>query len=109
MKWPAVVVVARRTARKNRQIDYVGEDHLRMMMRLRVFPLIVPVVEGTLPSLPQYAEQMRGLLLVEGEDIEPKRYNATPANFEHLEKTHPLKDEIEIRLMSYTESSRVCG
>jgi len=99
MNWPAVLVVSRRTARKNRQIDYVGEDHLRIMMRLRIFPLIVPVVEGTLTSLLQYAKQMRGLLLVEGEDIEPKRYDARRANFQYLEKTHPLKDEIEIRLL----------
>jgi gamma-glutamyl-gamma-aminobutyrate hydrolase PuuD len=42
---------------------------------------------------------MRGLLLVEGEDIEPKRYKARPENFKYLEKTHPLKDEIEIRLI----------
>jgi gamma-glutamyl-gamma-aminobutyrate hydrolase PuuD len=44
---------------------------------------------------------MKGLLLVEGEDIEPKRYKARPENFEHLEKTHPLKDKIEIHLLRH--------
>jgi putative glutamine amidotransferase len=62
-------------------------------------PLIVPVVDGTPACLPQYMERMGGLLLVEGDDVEPKRYAASKANFEHLEKTHPLKDEIEIRLL----------
>jgi gamma-glutamyl-gamma-aminobutyrate hydrolase PuuD len=99
MSWPIVLVVSRRTTRKNKLIDYVGEAHLQLLVRLRVLPLIVPVVEGTLAGLPQYARQMRGLLLVEGEDIEPKRYRATGANFRYLEKTHALKDEIEIRLL----------
>ena len=65
MKRPVVLVVTRRTDRKNRLIDY----------------------------------EMKGLLVVEGEDIDPKRYRAEKANFTYLEKTHPLKDEIEIRLM----------
>jgi gamma-glutamyl-gamma-aminobutyrate hydrolase PuuD len=51
--------------------------------------------------LPDYMSDMRGLLLVEGEDIEPERYEARRENFKHLEKTHPLKDEIEIRLIRY--------
>ena len=92
MKRPVVLVVTRRTTRKNKFIDYVGELHLELLIRLRILPLMVPVVEGTQACLPQYWEQMRGLLLVEGEDVEPKRYRARKENFEHLEKTHPLKD-----------------
>jgi gamma-glutamyl-gamma-aminobutyrate hydrolase PuuD len=101
MKRPVVLVVTRRTTRKNKFIDYVGELHLELLIRLRILPLLVPVVEGTQACLPQYREQMRGLLLVEGEDVEPKRYRARKENFEHLEKTHPLKDEIEIRLIRH--------
>jgi putative glutamine amidotransferase len=99
MKRPAVLVVTRRTTRKNKLIDYVGELHLDLLIRLRILPVMVPVVEGTLACLPQYAAEMQGLLLVEGEDIEPGRYNARAANRTYLEKTHPLKDEIEIRLI----------
>ncbi len=44
---------------------------------------------------------MKGLLIVEGEDIEPKHYKARPENFEYLEKTHALKDKIEIKLIRY--------
>ena len=101
MKRPVVLVAARRTTRKNKFIDYVGELHLDLLIRLRTLPVIVPVVEGTTACLPQYMEQMDGLLLVEGEDIEPKRYTAQKANFQYLEKTHPLKDEIEIRLLRH--------
>jgi putative glutamine amidotransferase len=38
---------------------------------------------------------------VEGEDIEPKHFNSTPENYSHLEKTHPLKDKIEIELIRH--------
>jgi gamma-glutamyl-gamma-aminobutyrate hydrolase PuuD len=99
MNRPVVLVCARRTTRKNKFIDYVGEFHLELLIRLRILPLIVPVVAGTPACLPQYMEWMAGLLLVEGEDIEPKRYTARKGNYQYLEKTHPLKDDIEIRMV----------
>jgi gamma-glutamyl-gamma-aminobutyrate hydrolase PuuD len=98
MTRPVVLVVTRRTSRKHKFIDYVGEFHLQLLIRTRTLPIMVPVVEGTPACLSQYMEEMRGLLLVEGEDIEPHRYDHDKANVRHLEKTHPLKDEIEIRL-----------
>jgi putative glutamine amidotransferase len=61
----------------------------------------VPVVEGAGACLPDYTAGMRGLLLVEGEDIEPKHFDSTPENYSHLEKTHPLKDKIEIELIRH--------
>jgi gamma-glutamyl-gamma-aminobutyrate hydrolase PuuD len=99
MKRPVVVVVSRRTPRKQKLIDYVGELHLELLIRLGALPLIVPVVKGTVACLPQYTESMNGLLLVEGEDVEPKRFPARKANFDYVEETHPLKDEIELRLL----------
>jgi gamma-glutamyl-gamma-aminobutyrate hydrolase PuuD len=99
MKRPEVLVVSRRTTRKDKLIDYVGELHLELLIHLGTLPVMVPVVDGTLGCLPQYSERMKGLLLVEGDDVEPKRFKARKANFEYLEKTHPLKDEIEIRLL----------
>ena len=101
MNRPVVLVGARRTTRKNKFIDYVGELHLELLIRLRTLPMIVPVVTGTPACLPQYIERMDGLLLVEGEDIEPKYFAAHEANFQYLEKTHPLKDEIEIHLLRH--------
>jgi gamma-glutamyl-gamma-aminobutyrate hydrolase PuuD len=101
MKRPEVLVVTRRTARRTRYVEYVGESHLALLARLKILPVIVPSIEGVLPMLPQYRERMNGLLLVEGEDIEPKRYAAERANFRYLEKTHPLKDEIELRLLRH--------
>ncbi len=99
VKRPSVLVVSRRTTRKDRLIDYVGELHLELLIRLGVLPVIVPVVKGTLGCLAQYTETMDGLLLVEGDDVSPARYPARRANFTYVEKTHPLKDAIELRLL----------
>jgi gamma-glutamyl-gamma-aminobutyrate hydrolase PuuD len=101
MKRPVVLVVANRTTRKDKLIDYVGEFHLDLLIQLETFPVIVPVVDGTLPCLSQYMERMDGLLLVEGDDIEPKRFAARKANFKYVAKTLPLKDEIETRLLRH--------
>ena len=101
MKRPRVLVVTRRTTRKTMWIDYVAEAHLKLLIQLDTLPVMIPVAEGVPACLPDYMADMRGLLLVEGEDIEPKNYQATPENYEHLEKTHPLKDEIELRLIRH--------
>src|SRR5579872_5693041 len=101
MKRPCVLIVTRRTVRKHKYIDYVGEFHLALLIRGGILPIMVPVSNGTLQCLPDYMTLMNGLLLVEGEDIEPKNYKARPENVEHLEKTHPLKDDIEIRLVRH--------
>jgi putative glutamine amidotransferase len=107
MRRPFVVVVANRATRKDKLIDYVGEFHLELLVRLGVAPVIVPVVNGTLACLSQYRERMDGLLLVEGDDVEPKRFAARKANFRYVEKTLPLKDEIEVRLLRHALRSDV--
>jgi len=101
MKRPSVLVVTRRTVRKHKHIDYVGEAHLALLIRLGILPVMIPVVEGTPAVLPDYMANMQGLLLAEGEDIEPEHYPAKPENFEYLEKTHPLKDQVELRLVRH--------
>lgn len=107
MNRPIVLITARRTNRGIRYIDYVGELHIGILFRLKILPVVVPVTEGVLDYLPQYTENMAGLLLVEGEDVEPKRYKALPTNFRYLEKTHPLKDELEIRLLRHALRKRI--
>jgi gamma-glutamyl-gamma-aminobutyrate hydrolase PuuD len=95
---PRIVIVSRRQSRKGLWIDFVGEAHLDLLIGLGARPVIVPVVAGTPALLADYAREMDGLLLVEGEDIEPRRYRASPASARLVEETHPLKDEIEFRL-----------
>lgn len=101
MKRPSVLVATRRTMRKNKYIDYVGEFHLALLIRMGVLPVMVPVVEGTPACLSDYMKDMKGLLLVEGEDIDPGRFRARRENVEYVEQTHPLKDELEIRLIRH--------
>lgn len=99
MTRPVVLIPARRTPRGPRLIDYVGELHLELLLRLKILPVMVPVAPGTMDCIAQYAKEMSGLLLVEGEDVEPKRYRSTLANHRYLEKTHPLKDRVELYLL----------
>lgn len=101
MTRPPVLVVTRRTERKGKYIDYVGEFHLALLIRLGILPVMVPVAEGAAACLPGYLPGMKGLLLVEGEDIEPKRYDARPENLQYVETTDPLKDKIEVRLIRH--------
>ena len=101
MKRPRVAVVTRRTRRKILYIDYVAELHLALLVRLKTLPVLVPVVEGSAACVPDYLEDMAGLLLVEGEDIEPKHFRSTRDNYKFLEKTHPLKDEIEMKMIHH--------
>ncbi|HTP42052.1 MAG TPA: gamma-glutamyl-gamma-aminobutyrate hydrolase family protein [Nitrospiria bacterium] len=95
---PRILVVSRRHLRKALWINYVGEAHLDLLITFGAKPVIVPVAAGTPSLLTEYAREMDGLLLVEGEDIEPGRYQAAPASARLVEATHPLKDEIEFRL-----------
>jgi gamma-glutamyl-gamma-aminobutyrate hydrolase PuuD len=95
---PRVLAVTRRTLRKNKYIDYLGEYHLDLLISVGILPVMIPVVKGTMFCLSQYMEGMAGLLLVEGEDIEPRRYRARQADVKHTEDTHGLKDDIEICL-----------
>ncbi len=81
MKRLTVLVATRRTIHKHKYIDYVGEFHLGLLLRVGLLPIMVPVVEGAFASLPEYMAEMKGLLIVEGEDIEPKRYKAQPGKF----------------------------
>jgi gamma-glutamyl-gamma-aminobutyrate hydrolase PuuD len=104
---PIVLVTTRQTPRGIRNIDYVGELHLQLLFRLKILPLIVPIIGGVLACLPEYMGQMDGLLLVEGEDIEPKRYAAQKENFRYIEKTHPLKDEVELRLLRHALRKKI--
>src|ERR1041385_2312545 len=98
---PRVLTVTRRTLRKNKLIDYTGESHLELLTHLGLMPILIPVVDGTSRYLADYQNPMHGLLLVEGEDIEPEHFKALPANRKYLEKTHPTKDALEMRLLRH--------
>ncbi|CAM9834233.1 unnamed protein product, partial [Phaeothamnion confervicola] len=67
---PRVLIVSRRTVRKEKFVDFVGEYHLDLVVRLsRAVPIIVPRTAGIVAMLDAF-EPFHGLVLCEGEDID---------------------------------------
>ncbi|KAJ8769835.1 hypothetical protein K2173_008244 [Erythroxylum novogranatense] len=106
---PRVLIVSRRTVRKNKFVDFVGEYHLDLIVSYGAVPVIVPRVSG-LHMLLESFEPIHGVLLCEGEDIDPSHYDAelsgfSPEELEEIKKAHASdtaidreKDTIELRL-----------
>ncbi|XP_073059409.1 putative glutamine amidotransferase GAT1_2.1 [Primulina eburnea] len=106
---PRVLIVSRRTVRKNKFVDFVGEYHLDLIVSYGAAPVIVPRVNGVHMLLDSF-EPIHGVLLCEGEDIDPSHYDAELTGFSHeeLEEIKQLhasdtaidreKDSIELRL-----------
>ncbi|XP_030955873.1 putative glutamine amidotransferase GAT1_2.1 [Quercus lobata] len=105
---PRVVIVSRRTVRKNKFVDFVGEYHLDLIVGYGAVPVIVPRVNGVHMLLDSF-EPIHGVLLCEGEDIDPSLYEeASGLSLEELEEIRRLhssdtsidkeKDTIELRL-----------
>ena len=82
MKRPAVLVVTRRTTRKNRFIDYVGEAHLELLIAPAP-PARDGARRGRHAGVPAAVCRTRcsGLLLVEGEDVEPSALQGHEGKF----------------------------
>ncbi|ERN17255.1 hypothetical protein AMTRI_Chr12g235200 [Amborella trichopoda] len=113
MAFPRVLIVSRRTVRKNKFVDFVGEYHLDLIVNYGAVPVIVPRVSGV-QSLLESFEPIHGVLLCEGEDIDPSHYEMidgpdTPAlsvdELQHVQFLHSSdtaidheKDSIELRL-----------
>ncbi|KAF8026836.1 hypothetical protein BT93_F3352 [Corymbia citriodora subsp. variegata] len=108
---PRVLIVSRRTVRKNKFVDFVGEYHLDLIVGYGAVPVIVPRVSGVHMLLDSF-EPIHGVLLCEGEDIDPSLYEpedaATKLSPEELEEIRRLhasdtaidseKDSIELGL-----------
>nr|GMD24873.1 putative glutamine amidotransferase GAT1_2.1 [Ipomoea batatas] len=106
---PRVLIVSRRTVRKNKFVDFVGEYHLDLIVSYGAVPVIVPRVSGVHTLLESF-EPIHGVLLCEGEDIDPSLYDAELSNFtpEELQEIKNLhasdtaidreKDSIELSL-----------
>ncbi|KAM1166224.1 hypothetical protein TB2_025093 [Malus domestica] len=108
---PRVLIVSRRTLRKNKFVDFVGEYHLDLIVGYGAVPVIVPRVNGVHMLLDSF-EPIHGVLLCEGEDIDPSLYESevdvsglSPEDLEEIRKLHASdtaidkeKDSIELRL-----------
>lgn len=106
---PRVLIVSRRTVRKNKFVDFVGEYHLDLIVSYGAVPIIVPRVTGVHMLLESF-EPIHGVLLCEGEDIDPSLYESelssfTPEELDEIRREHASdtaidreKDSIELAL-----------
>ncbi|XP_010279347.1 PREDICTED: putative glutamine amidotransferase PB2B2.05 [Nelumbo nucifera] len=106
---PRVLIVSRRSVRKNKFVDFVGEYHLDLIVGYGAVPVIVPRVTGVHMLLDSF-EPIHGVLLCEGEDIDPSLYEPetsglSPEELEEIKRLHASdtaidreKDSIELRL-----------
>ncbi|CAN4124868.1 unnamed protein product [Withania somnifera] len=106
---PRVLIVSRRTVRKNKFVDFVGEYHLDLIVSYGAAPVIVPRVSGVHMLLESF-QPIHGVLLCEGEDIDPSLYDAelsglSQEELEEIKKLHSSdttidreKDSIELAL-----------
>ncbi|KAJ4915828.1 Class I glutamine amidotransferase-like superfamily protein [Raphanus sativus] len=105
---PRVLIVSRRTLRKNKFVDFVGEYHLDLIVSNGAVPVIVPRVSGIHSMLKSF-EPIHGVLLCEGEDVDPSLYtDAEGLSQEDMEEIRTLhasdttidreKDSIELAL-----------
>uniref|UniRef100_A0A0D9UWJ3 Uncharacterized protein n=1 Tax=Leersia perrieri TaxID=77586 RepID=A0A0D9UWJ3_9ORYZ len=108
---PRVLIVSRRTVRKNKFVDFVGEYHLDLIVGYGAVPVIVPRVAGVHTLLDSF-EPIHGVLLCEGEDVDPSLYAAggdggglTAEQLAAVRSLHPSdaavdheKDSIELLL-----------
>ncbi|GAB2280036.1 hypothetical protein Dimus_014674 [Dionaea muscipula] len=106
---PRVLIVSRRTVRKNKFVDFVGEYHLDLIVSYGAVPVIIPRVSGVHMLLDSF-EPIHGVLLCEGEDIDPSLYDSELSSFsteelEEIRRAHASdtaidreKDSIELRL-----------
>ncbi|CAH8353863.1 unnamed protein product [Eruca vesicaria subsp. sativa] len=108
---PRVLIVSRRTLRKNKFVDFVGEYHLDLIVSNGAVPVIVPRVSG-IHSMLQSFEPIHGVLLCEGEDVDPSLYEDAEHNqglsqedMEEIKRLHESdttidkeKDSIELTL-----------
>lgn len=106
---PRVLIVSRRTLRKNKFVDFVGEYHLDLIVSYGAVPVIVPRVTGVHLLLESF-EPIHGVLLCEGEDIDPSFYEGensglSPEELEEIRRLHASdtavdkeKDTIELSL-----------
>jgi gamma-glutamyl-gamma-aminobutyrate hydrolase PuuD len=106
---PRVLIVSTRTVRKNKFVNFVGEYHLDLIVSYGAVPVIVPRVSGVHSLLDSF-EPIHGVLLCEGEDVDPTLYESdisslTEQDLEEIKAAHSSntsidkdKDSIELQL-----------
>lgn len=104
---PYILAVTRRHTRKNKYVQFLGEYHLDLLLRYNAIPIMVPAIKEAIPHLENYRKLMDGVLIVEGEDIDPHHYQDADKNIEWIEEIDKTKDIIEFSLINYALEHQV--
>jgi gamma-glutamyl-gamma-aminobutyrate hydrolase PuuD len=84
--------------RKEMLIQYVGAFHLDLVLRHGAQPIMIPTLSGMEPYLEEQLDEADGLLLVEGEDVHPDRYNPAPESRRYVKELNVERDRVEFFL-----------
>lgn len=98
---PRIMVLFRRELRKNQWVNFLSEFHLQMLVDHGAIPVPVPIVRGVDKLLPYYFQESHGLLMVEGDDIDPQFYRPVQETLHLIRETSPLKDMVEMKMARY--------
>lgn len=96
---PRILIPTCHYVRKDRHIQYVNDVHLNLLMQYQAIPIMVAALEQTERHLQDFVDLADGLLLVEGEDVHPDRYNAPAEQRSWIQEINTTRDEVESRLL----------
>ncbi|KAI3885943.1 hypothetical protein MKX03_001383, partial [Papaver bracteatum] len=92
-----VLIVFRHTVQEKKFVDFVGEYHLDLIVSYGGVPVIVPRVTGMHSLLESY-EPIHGVVLCEGEDLDPSLYEDERCLHASDTAVDREKDSIELGL-----------
>lgn len=93
-----ILLATRRHERKEMYVQYAAEFHMQVLFQYGVVPLIVPSMAEIEPSLDHFVEMASGLLIVEGKDVHPDRYNPPIESRDYVRSNDVNRDKVEFAL-----------
>ncbi len=93
-----ILLPSRRHERKEMYVQYGPEFHMRSLFQFGAVPLIVPSMPEVMPQLDYFLNMGAGLLLFEGKDIHPDRYQPSKQSRDYVRSTDVNRDAVEFYL-----------
>ncbi len=98
---PRVIIPTAHHLRKTRYIQYVGDQHLNLVLENGGVPLMVPNLQDNIGHIDIFLSDADALLLVEGEDISPEYYEPDEQDLRMIDRTNAVRDRIEKYILQY--------
>ncbi|KAL6063040.1 glutaminase [Balamuthia mandrillaris] len=100
LRRPRVGLVLRRELRKSRVINFVAEHHLKMLSEAGGLPVLIPASSNA-TDVASYRDTLHGLLMFEGDDVNPLFYRSDTQVSHLIKSTCATKDSTEMRLCKW--------